>query len=109
APHVEDVFAGEVAFPNERVDGQLPRLVGGAKLVVALRDPPEVRARGADGHSATSSSGSVIASMACCAASRDDSGTRIFWGASSVARGWCSTAVSSVVSMPAERRIVWIS
>ena len=45
--------------------------------------------------SETSSSGSVIASIACRAASSSVSGTSTFCGTSSVSRGWCSTAVSS--------------
>src|SRR5262245_57911246 len=59
--------------------------------------------------SAVMSSVSVMASSACCAASSDDSLTSTFWGASSVAVGWCSTAVSSTVSIPAASRMACIS
>src|ERR687892_317567 len=56
-----------------------------------------------------SSSGSVIASIACWAASSSPSGTRTFCGASSSAAGCCSTASSSSDWIPAECRIVCIS
>ena len=59
--------------------------------------------------SPTSSSWSVIASIANCAASSDPSSTSTFCGTSSVERGWCSTAVSSSEVMPAAWRIAWIS
>ena len=52
---------------------------------------------------------SVNASIACNAASSESSGTRIFCGASSTARGCVSTAVSSSESMPASRSAAWIS
>src|ERR687892_249643 len=47
--------------------------------------------------------------MASRASSNESSGTSTFWGASSVSVGWCSTAVSRRVSMPAASRIAWIS
>src|ERR687891_833304 len=56
-----------------------------------------------------SSSGSVIASIACWAASSSPSGTRTFCGASSSAAGCCQTASWTPDGTPAECRIVWIS
>ncbi len=73
---IEHTPAAQVTFADEQLVELPPVLVGGPELVVGRSPAPEIRRRAQT--SEMSSSGSVIDSIACWAASIDDSGTSTF-------------------------------